>query len=213
MEKCPLCFFLGDKDSHGKKAARKTTRAGGGGADILKVAQEQSVKIQKEREELVAKIEAAKLEKEEAEAKEEVEEKAKVKVEIPEVDDVDEEAGGDVVQTEEVSEPTVSEPKLVKEEAAQVTEDTDQEKKKRVRLGPLVPDTVAGELSHITSLQLSVWLKLLIEVGFPTEQGVFFTSGLSDVTAIIGTDTELVCRLSKEVCDTVWYKDGNKVSS
>lgn len=38
-----------------------------------------------------------------------------------------------------------------------------------------------------------------------------FTSGLSDVTAIIGTDAELVCRLSSEDCDGVWYKDGKEV--
>lgn len=40
---------------------------------------------------------------------------------------------------------------------------------------------------------------------------MYFTSGLSDVTAIIGTDTELVCRLSNEECDGVWYKEGEEV--
>lgn len=40
---------------------------------------------------------------------------------------------------------------------------------------------------------------------------MYFTSGLSDVTAIIGTDAELVCRLSNEECDGVWYKEGKEV--
>lgn len=46
---------------------------------------------------------------------------------------------------------------------------------------------------------------------FPLDPGVYFTSGLSDVTAIIGTDAELVCKLSSEDCEGVWYKDGQEV--
>lgn len=64
-------------------------------------------------------------------------------------------------------------------------------------------------MSHLKSFQFIV--NGFNEAVFPTEQGVFFTCGLSDVTSIIGTDAELVCRLSKEDCDTVWYKDGNEV--
>ncbi|XP_041638138.1 immunoglobulin-like and fibronectin type III domain-containing protein 1 [Cheilinus undulatus] len=63
-----------------------------------------------------------------------------------------------------------------------------KEKKKRVRKGPLVPDTVI-------------------------DPGVYFTSGLSDVAAIIGTDAELVCRLNSEECDGIWYKDGNEITA
>lgn len=48
-------------------------------------------------------------------------------------------------------------------------------------------------------------------VAFLLDPGVYFTSGLSDVTAIIGTDAVLVCRLSSEECDGVWYKDGKEV--
>ncbi|XP_069389298.1 immunoglobulin-like and fibronectin type III domain-containing protein 1 isoform X2 [Paralichthys olivaceus] len=44
----------------GKKAARKTTRAGGSGIDLQKVAQEQQVKLEKEREERKEQIKAAK---------------------------------------------------------------------------------------------------------------------------------------------------------
>ncbi|KAJ0068679.1 hypothetical protein NL108_010329 [Boleophthalmus pectinirostris] len=42
---------------------------------------------------------------------------------------------------------------------------------------------------------------------------VYFTCGLSDVTAIIGTDAELVCRLNTEDCDGVWYKEGIEITS
>ncbi|KAM9813447.1 immunoglobulin-like and fibronectin type III domain-containing protein 1 [Neosynchiropus ocellatus] len=62
------------------------------------------------------------------------------------------------------------------------------QKRKRVRKGPLVPETVV-------------------------DPGVYFTSGLSDVTAIIGTDTMLVCRLSSEDCEGVWYKEGVEITS
>lgn len=62
--------------------------------------------------------------------------------------------------------------------------------------------------SYIVQILL---FQLTVSCFFPLEQGVFFTSGLSDVTAIIGTDTELVCRLSSEDCDAVWYKDGEEV--
>lgn len=46
---------------------------------------------------------------------------------------------------------------------------------------------------------------------FPLDPGVYFTGGLSDVYAVIGTDTELVCKLSSEDCEGVWYKDGKEV--
>ncbi|XP_056259273.1 immunoglobulin-like and fibronectin type III domain-containing protein 1 [Seriola aureovittata] len=45
------------------------------------------------------------------------------------------------------------------------------------------------------------------------DPGVYFTGGLSDVTVIIGTDAELVCRLSSEECDGVWYKDGKEITA
>ncbi|XP_060925114.1 immunoglobulin-like and fibronectin type III domain-containing protein 1 [Limanda limanda] len=50
-----------DKEApKGKKAARKTTRAGGAGVDLQKVAQEQQVKLVKEREERKEQIQVAK---------------------------------------------------------------------------------------------------------------------------------------------------------
>ncbi|KAE8298274.1 Immunoglobulin-like and fibronectin type III domain-containing protein 1 [Larimichthys crocea] len=50
-----------DKDAQkGKKSARKTTRAGGSGVDLQKVAQEQQAKLEKERGERKEQIKAAK---------------------------------------------------------------------------------------------------------------------------------------------------------
>ncbi len=54
-------FNLADKDAQkGKKTARKTTRAGGSGMDLQKIAQEQQVKLEKEREERKEQIKAVK---------------------------------------------------------------------------------------------------------------------------------------------------------
>lgn len=50
-----------DKDAQkGKKTARKTTRAGGSGVDLQKIAEEQQVKLVKEREERKEQIKAVK---------------------------------------------------------------------------------------------------------------------------------------------------------
>uniref|UniRef100_A0A667WK85 Immunoglobulin like and fibronectin type III domain containing 1, tandem duplicate 4 n=1 Tax=Myripristis murdjan TaxID=586833 RepID=A0A667WK85_9TELE len=50
-----------DKDTpKGKKSARKTTRAGGSGVDVQKIAQEQHVKLEKEKEERIEQVKAAK---------------------------------------------------------------------------------------------------------------------------------------------------------
>lgn len=53
-------FNSADKDAQkGKKSARKTTRAGGSGIDLQKVAEEQQAKLEKEREERKEQIKAA----------------------------------------------------------------------------------------------------------------------------------------------------------
>ncbi|XP_035244791.1 immunoglobulin-like and fibronectin type III domain-containing protein 1 isoform X1 [Anguilla anguilla] len=62
------------------------------------------------------------------------------------------------------------------------------QRKKRVRSGPLVPDTII-------------------------DPGVHFTSGLEDISAILGESAEMVCKLSSENCEGTWYKDGKKLSS
>ncbi|XP_029630309.1 immunoglobulin-like and fibronectin type III domain-containing protein 1.1 isoform X4 [Salmo trutta] len=70
------------------------------------------------------------------------------------------------------------------------TDESDEEdgaiKTKRVRSGQVVPDTVI-------------------------DPGVHFTLGLSDVTAIVGDPAELVCKLSKENVDGVWYLNGEEI--
>ncbi|XP_048056894.1 immunoglobulin-like and fibronectin type III domain-containing protein 1 [Megalobrama amblycephala] len=53
-------------DSKGKKKPRKTTQAGGAGADLAKIAAEQQVKLQKERNERITAVKTASAEKEAA---------------------------------------------------------------------------------------------------------------------------------------------------
>ncbi|XP_023689392.2 immunoglobulin-like and fibronectin type III domain-containing protein 1 isoform X1 [Paramormyrops kingsleyae] len=45
------------------------------------------------------------------------------------------------------------------------------------------------------------------------DPGVYFSSGLSDVHAIIGEAAEMFCKLSSGSSDGVWYKDGKKLKS
>ncbi|XP_055773964.1 immunoglobulin-like and fibronectin type III domain-containing protein 1.1 isoform X4 [Salvelinus fontinalis] len=70
------------------------------------------------------------------------------------------------------------------------TDESDEEdgatKTKRVRSGKVVPDTFI-------------------------DPGVHFNLGLSDVTAILGDPAELVCKLSKENVDGVWYLNGEEI--
>ncbi|XP_074496314.1 immunoglobulin-like and fibronectin type III domain-containing protein 1 [Sebastes fasciatus] len=217
-----------DPNSLGKKKARKTTRAGGGGDDLLKIAEEQNAKVQKERGELMAKAKAeaeaaaaaaaaaaaekaaakaeaeakARAEREakakakaEAKAKAKAEAKAKPKAKTEKKTKAKAEATDDVEEEDEEEEEEEDEEDVQQEEGeapAEVADDEEgehvQEKRKRVREGPLVPETVI-------------------------DPGVYFTGGLSDVTAIIGTDAELVCKLSSEDCDGVWYKDGKEITA
>ncbi|KAM6980874.1 immunoglobulin-like and fibronectin type III domain-containing protein 1 [Aplochiton taeniatus] len=55
-----------DKSGDGKKKARKTTRAGGAGVDLSKIAQEQQEKLQKDREDRIEKVKELKAEQEAA---------------------------------------------------------------------------------------------------------------------------------------------------
>uniref|UniRef100_A0A8C9S9C4 Immunoglobulin like and fibronectin type III domain containing 1, tandem duplicate 2 n=1 Tax=Scleropages formosus TaxID=113540 RepID=A0A8C9S9C4_SCLFO len=43
------------------------------------------------------------------------------------------------------------------------------------------------------------------------DHGAHFARGLSDVSALIGQPAEMVCMLSNEKCNGVWYKDGKKL--
>ncbi|XP_033823233.2 immunoglobulin-like and fibronectin type III domain-containing protein 1 [Periophthalmus magnuspinnatus] len=227
-----------DPNNRGKKKARKNTRAGGGGADLLKIAEEQNAKVQAERQVLIAKAkaeaeaaaaaaaianaEAEAKAKAEAEAKakaiaeakaKKAEAKAKAKADAKAGEGKEKKSKAKKVEAKEGAEPTGEdeeeedenedeeseeeelaegeEPKPKKEgepaEAEGGEEAPIKGKRKKKRAGPLVPETVV-------------------------EVGVYFTCGLSDVTAIIGTDAELVCRLNTEDCDGVWYKEGIEIT-
>lgn len=45
-----------------------------------------------------------------------------------------------------------------------------------------------------------------------SDPGVHFIYGLSDVDAIVNETAELMCKLSSEDCEGVWFKEGGKVS-
>ncbi|XP_019746199.1 immunoglobulin-like and fibronectin type III domain-containing protein 1 isoform X2 [Hippocampus comes] len=57
---------------------------------------------------------------------------------------------------------------------------------RRKRIGPLIEDAVI-------------------------DPGVQFIWGLSDINAIICENAELTCKLSKEDCEGVWFRDGEKI--
>ncbi|XP_035858475.1 immunoglobulin-like and fibronectin type III domain-containing protein 1 [Sander lucioperca] len=67
-------------------------------------------------------------------------------------------------------------------------DDANDKKNKRVRTGPLVPDTVI-------------------------DCGVQFVSGLSDTVANVGERAELSCKLSSETSEGRWYKDGKLLTN
>ncbi|XP_046882171.1 immunoglobulin-like and fibronectin type III domain-containing protein 1 isoform X3 [Hypomesus transpacificus] len=111
----------------------------------------------------------------------------------------------------------------------EVEEDDEEEevvvgKKKRVRDGPLIPDTVVGESNYDDdetsedvnekkgkSSRRKKEGPLLKEE--TVDPGVHFHSGLEDCSANVGEPAELVCKLSSEDCEGVWYKDGEEIKS
>ncbi|XP_051563268.1 immunoglobulin-like and fibronectin type III domain-containing protein 1 [Myxocyprinus asiaticus] len=183
-----------DPNNRGKKAARKTTQAGGGGADLVKIAAEQQEKLQKEREERMEQLKQ--IQSEEAIAKEEEPPelpKPKAKPQHKPKSKPEPKPDSDSIAEEPEPEPEVEEedPEPDTEKAAPPPPEEEkpcEEPKKRVRTGPLVPDTVI-------------------------DPGVHFISGLSDIYAIIGQTAELVCKLSRENCDGIWYKDGKEITA
>ncbi|KAK7155702.1 hypothetical protein R3I93_010373 [Phoxinus phoxinus] len=186
-----------DPNQRGKKAARKTTQAGGGGTDLIKIAAEQQEKLQKERDERMEQLkqiqaeaaakEEEKLAEEETAAPEAPKPKAKPKPKPKPEPKPD--SGG--VAEEPEPEPEVEEEQPEPEEAVPPPpeeETPSEEPRKRVRTGPLIQDTVI-------------------------DPGVHFISGLSDVHAIIGQSAELECKLSRDECDGIWYKDGKEITA
>ncbi|KAG7477825.1 hypothetical protein MATL_G00073710 [Megalops atlanticus] len=185
-----------DPSMHGKKKARKTTQAGGSGVDLQKIAQEQQAILQKEKEERMEAIQKAKEEKEAAEkvavdtgsgcvGKEKKNDSTKALSGLDKGSGQD--SSGRNVPVEDV--PAQDSPvKDGLDEDVSAGDGTESQTKKRIRTGPLVPDTII-------------------------DPGVHFTSGLEDIKAILGNSAEMVCKLSSENCDGIWYKDGKKLSS
>ncbi|KAG1963086.1 immunoglobulin-like and fibronectin type III domain-containing protein 1 [Pimephales promelas] len=179
-----------DPNQRGKKAARKTTQAGGGGTDLIKIAAEQQEKLLKERDERMEQLKQIQAEaaaKEEQKPPETPKPKAKPKPE-PKPDSG---AVAEEPEPEPEPEPKVEEEQPEPKEAVppQPEEETpSEEPRKRVRTGPLIPDTII-------------------------DPGVHFISGLSDVHAIIGQSAELECKLSSDKCDGIWYKDGKEITA
>ncbi|XP_037390655.1 immunoglobulin-like and fibronectin type III domain-containing protein 1 [Pygocentrus nattereri] len=210
-----------DPKNHGKKAARKTTQAGGSGANVVKIAAEQQAKLQKAKEEKMEALKQQQAEKPEeapatkvepqaeleplaepkrlaesetlAEPKPLTQPKPKLKAKPkPKCKPV---AEGVVEEAEPETEPEVEEiaPEPENNDGSEQTgleppSEEGGERKKRVRTGPLVPDSII-------------------------DPGVHFTGGLQDVRAIMGQSAEMVCKLSSADCDGVWYKDGKEITS
>nr|XP_049590907.1 immunoglobulin-like and fibronectin type III domain-containing protein 1 [Syngnathus scovelli] len=105
--------------------------------------------------------------------------------ESEEEDEMEEEDAGVKVEKRKDKPTQTTDPKVSSDKE---DEEPVLKKKKRVRKGPLVPDTAM-------------------------DAGVYFTSGLSDINAIIDTEAELICRLSSDDCEGFWYKDGKKIAS
>ncbi|XP_061074867.1 immunoglobulin-like and fibronectin type III domain-containing protein 1 [Conger conger] len=278
-----------DPNLHGKKKVRKTTQAGGAGADLAKIAQEQQVKLQKEKEEKIEMVKKAQEEKKKAEVtvmdtggksdgtkmvseqngsgknvavqaspntaapdgashkhaapaaaspKKALEKAVSGEATPGQADPVEDAAGKaftvdapmkpDSVEATNGKAVPIKDVHLKAESAEAVpvkqvpaegagtkgakaapakdglkkdvpVEDVPAEnvpdgdaadglRKKRVRTGPLIPDTVI-------------------------DPGVHFTSGLEDISAILGESAEMVCKLSSDKCEGIWYKDGKKLSS
>ncbi|KAB5584063.1 hypothetical protein PHYPO_G00103100 [Pangasianodon hypophthalmus] len=216
-----------DSDKRGKKAARKTTQAGGSRTDLAKIAAEQQAKLQKEREERKAMLkqhqvdQAAETPDNEAESpvelsvedllnplaqspaelilqtsqnpkdKPKTKPKAKptsVSESMIEEPKEEESEGEEVLQKTENKRDGSGQAVECEQHSEQISEEKGEEKNKRVRTGPLIPDTVIA-------------------------QGVYFTSGLQDVKAIVGHSAEMVCKISDANYDGVWYKDGKQIKS
>ncbi|XP_053354704.1 immunoglobulin-like and fibronectin type III domain-containing protein 1 isoform X2 [Clarias gariepinus] len=322
-----------DSDKHGKKAARKTTQAGGSGTDLSKIATEQQAKLQKEREERKAMLKQNQAYQPAQASHNDVEPPVELSVK-PLLNPLAQPAAELIPQTSQntkdkpktksnnqpksVSKSMTVEPKLDKSEMEEVPltsgnkcdgagkavkceqqseligeeEGKDSKKtgllipdtvievkevslkagkrcdgsgqaveceqnseqfgevqgKDRDRTGPLIPDIVT-EMEEVPlkvgkrsdGLGQGVECKQHSEIIgkeqsedkdrtgllFPdtvtdkassqssscADQGVYFTSGLQDVKAIVGHSVQLVCKINKANCDGVWYKDGKEIKS
>uniref|UniRef100_A0A4W5R2F6 Immunoglobulin like and fibronectin type III domain containing 1, tandem duplicate 1 n=1 Tax=Hucho hucho TaxID=62062 RepID=A0A4W5R2F6_9TELE len=74
-----------------------------------------------------------------------------------------------------------------------------------------VTDAAAQAEKEAADAAAKAALPLTVNLVNPPDPGVHFTLGLSDVTAIVGDTAELVCKLSKENVDGVWYLNGDEI--
>ncbi|XP_071351211.1 immunoglobulin-like and fibronectin type III domain-containing protein 1 isoform X2 [Trachinotus anak] len=176
-----------DKDAEkGKKSARKTTRAGGSGVDLQKVAHEQQAKLEKEREERKEQIKAAK--------------EAAAAAPPPETP-----AAPAPTKAPAASKAAKDpEPKTAKEPAA-----VDPPVAEGVSTGHSdKTSTAAGDTGSAGDASGSEKLgQLHADTGEP---GI--TCGLSDVYALREKPAELNVRMNMD-CDGSWFKDGEQLNT
>lgn len=65
-----------------------------------------------------------------------------------------------------------------------------------------------------THAEMSCWPRTFdnLVVDESSDPGVHFHAGLSDCKAIIGEAAELECKVNREDCEGLWYKDGEEVN-
>ncbi len=145
-----------DPNQRGKKGARKTTQAGGGGADLARIAAEQQEKLQKEREERMEQLKQIQAEKAAAKEEEKPAEEGTAAPEPPKPKSKpkpkpEPKTDSEGMAEEPEPEPEVEEEQPEPEEAAAPPppeeETPSEEPRKRVRTGPLVPDTIIGTIT------------------------------------------------------------------
>ncbi|KAG7493662.1 Immunoglobulin-like and fibronectin type III domain-containing 1 [Solea senegalensis] len=178
-----------DKDvQKGKKAARKTTRAGGSEMDLQKVAQEQHVKLEKERKEKQEEIKATK--------------EAAAATPPPEIPPAPEPTPTPAPAPATLKTPNNPEPRIINETAAVVS-------------APLVVEVVgtgqADKTSPTASESASGEATGSNQPGTHSGEPVI-TCGLSDVHTLCGKPAELNVKMNVE-CDGIWFKDGQQINS
>ncbi|KAJ8395359.1 hypothetical protein AAFF_G00033440 [Aldrovandia affinis] len=205
-----------DPNLRGKKKERKTTRAGGAGANLEKIAQEQQAKLQKEKEE-----------------KPKEEKKDTGGTGSQQVNSGDGGTGDVGTGTESSLHFTrgLSDVTAVRGQPAELACTLSSEKfdgvwskdgEKLSSSDTLViskdganhklaiqscKDSDAGQYQFEAA---GCKTKASLSVG---EGSLHFTRGLSDVTAVRGEPAELGCTLSSDKFDGIWSKDGEKLSS
>ncbi|XP_061074692.1 immunoglobulin-like and fibronectin type III domain-containing protein 1 [Conger conger] len=193
-----------DPNLHGKKKVRKTTQAGGAGVDLAKIAQEQQMKLQKDKEGMSNASEEAQ------------------KQPIPEAVPVTNDDAGAQKSTGQNTDSGKNTGSGKDNGPAQYTgsgKDTGSGLNTgQDGSGSLVPEvqedvgTPAPEPSTDKDGAVSSKVEDKMDADTVTESKLHFTSGLSDIQAVRGQPAELTCKLSKD-CDGAWSKDGGKLST